>query len=95
MHAGAQATGRSRNRRYVVRCACGRLAVVFGSNLVGGRTLSCGCFYRETRPKAPRVFRYARPRTGPPSAPHDDRARPSAKALPARGLVLARNQASP
>lgn len=37
-------TGKPRtNRRVVCRCACGKFATPLDSNLVTGRTRSCGC----------------------------------------------------
>ena len=35
-------------RRWRVRCACGRQKIVFASNLLSGRTRSCGCAPRKS-----------------------------------------------
>ena len=38
---------RSRNLLWFCRCDCANTTVVFGYNLVTGRTKSCGCLHRE------------------------------------------------
>jgi hypothetical protein len=35
------------HRRFLCRCSCGRTKTVFGTNLVRGRTQSCGCLQKE------------------------------------------------
>ena len=35
-------------RRWRVRCQCGREKIVFASNLLSGRTRSCGCARRKS-----------------------------------------------
>lgn len=38
--------------RWRCLCDCGTVTIVHGSNLVAGRTRSCGCSYRQKRPSA-------------------------------------------
>lgn len=37
----------NRNPRYLCRCDCGTEFIVLGSNLLAGRTKSCGCLKKE------------------------------------------------
>src|SRR5256885_1443438 len=48
---GVSSAGR---RKWRCACDCGRVAEVFGNNLTGGRTVSCGCFAQEVsqRPRS-------------------------------------------
>lgn len=39
--------GRKSNARYECLCDCGTLRVVYKTNLVNGRTLSCGCYHKQ------------------------------------------------
>lgn len=39
------------NSAWNCECECGKTVVVISSNLVSGRTVSCGCYYREIRNK--------------------------------------------
>jgi len=38
-----------KHRRYFCRCLCGNHVAVRGDNLAGGVTLSCGCWYQDSR----------------------------------------------
>lgn len=44
-----QRTGSDKNGhvRWLCRCECGKEKIIFGSNLVRGLTLSCGCLHKE------------------------------------------------
>ena len=43
---------RTRERRFIAKCECGRETVVFRANLVKGRTKSCGCTRAEKSAQA-------------------------------------------
>ena len=42
-------TGRWRSKKYVCSCDCGEIVEVFSTNVLRGRTTSCGCAQRESR----------------------------------------------
>lgn len=44
---GGPLVSASRYLRWECRCACGRVKVVWGTNLKRGKSRSCGCFKRE------------------------------------------------
>lgn len=39
------------NRRWLCSCQCGKQVIVYGQNLTGGKTQSCGCLQKERRIK--------------------------------------------
>ena len=44
--------GKKNIRTFLCKCKCGKVKNILGSNLIGGRSKSCGCLQKENASKA-------------------------------------------